>query len=183
MVESSANEGSDDLTGVFPVSASSVEHHLVDGKTSVDEEEEDRLGITLVDVVLGHQGAKVSFLVQDRDPVDYDVLQVVVEEHNTVLAIRVDLTAQFVGAVVIAVVNVAFGLFLVYLCKKELVNDLNEDIKCVSIVDVECGTVDIDALTKLFNGNFGERSLFKHLEENLLDSSLGTDSPLIRFTL
>ena len=41
MVESSANEGSDDLTGVFPVSASSVEHHLVDGETSVDEEEED----------------------------------------------------------------------------------------------------------------------------------------------
>lgn len=149
---------------MLPSSASSVEHHLVHSEASVHLEVEYGFGIGLVQGVLCHHLADETFLGHLGDPIDDDGLERIIEEYQPILTVGMDLATEPVGTVTLLISDLASDQVIVHLLGKELVDELDEDILCVSIVDVECGTIDSDPFTEFLDGNPGERDVLHHFQ-------------------
>ena len=164
VVESTLDEGHEELTGVLPVGTASHEDHLVDRHASVDLEVVDGFRIGFVEAVFHHERTHVVVLGQFRNPVDDNGFEAVVEDDCTELAVGVDLVTESVRAVVtVIVVGLALVLDVRWFEFQELIDHIDEDLLSVGVVDVECGTVDSDLLTEFLDRDTFEGCVLQHL--------------------
>ena len=184
VIQSSGDELGDQVAGVFPVSATSLEDHLVDCETTVDLEVEDGFRVGFVQIFVRHQFTYITGLTEFRDPVDDDRFERIVEEHDSQLAVLVDLVTESVRAkTVLLIGGFADVVRIVDLHRKDLIDEFGEHVHGVAVVDVERGTVDVYAFTEFLDGYSGEWHVSHHLEERLLDGGLRVDGALVRLAL
>lgn len=182
VAQATVDERGYQIVGVFPFPAALVVHDLVHSETTVDLEIVDRFRIGFVEGVVVHEVSNVIVLGHLCDPTDNDRFQFLVEEYRTVQSVCMYLVKQSAGASVTVIAyrsTDAIGIIDLHL--QELIDQFYEDILRVIVMDVERGTIDLDAFTKFFDGYADEGFVLHHLQHLFLDGCLGVYGAFIRF--